>query len=119
MNQTWPSEDKTWALFAHLGGLCTFIGFPVGHILVPLVIWLIKRDTMPFVKTHALESLNFQISMLIYGIIAGLLIFILIGYAVLAVLFIFNVVVCIQAAMKANAGETFEYPLNLRLVKTS
>ena len=72
------AEEKnvtTWAMLCHLSALSTYIGVPFGHIILPLIIWLIKKDASPFIDEQGKESLNFQISMTIYGIIAGILCF--------------------------------------------
>ena len=63
-------EARTWATLAHLGGL-GFVLFGFGHIIIPLVIWLFKGDDHPFVEDQARESLNFQISVSLYVLIAG------------------------------------------------
>ena len=68
-------EDKdnkktvTWATFCHVGALSLYLGIPFGHIVVPLVIWLIKKNEFPYVDEQGKESLNFQISMTIYALI--------------------------------------------------
>lgn len=112
-----PKDHRTWALLAHLGGLSIFLGIPFGNILVPLIVWLVKRHEMPFVDRQAREALNFQISMTIYAVVAYVLVFVLIGWVILVGLGIVNLIVCIQAAIKSNDGIDYEYPLNLRLVK--
>ncbi|AMW30250.1 MULTISPECIES: DUF4870 domain-containing protein [Arthrospira] len=58
-------ESRTWGMIAHLS---SFVGYviPVANIVGPLVIWLLKKDEMPFVEDQAKEALNFQISILIY-----------------------------------------------------
>ncbi len=124
-----PSQDeKTWALFAHLsvliGGLVTY-GWAAsfGSFLGPLIIWLVKRETMPFVADQAKEALNFGITLTIIcvallmltilslgvGAILTIPLFLLVGIAAL--------VLVIIAAVKANEGVAYRYPLTLRLVK--
>ena len=113
-----PSKDeRTWAMLSHFSALCMFI-FPFfGNILAPLIIWLIKKDEMPFVEDQAKEVLNFQISMTIYKICSFILFVILIGIPILIGLIIFNVIITIIAGIKANDGESYRYPINLRLIK--
>lgn len=113
---TISSEEKTLALLAHLGGLSGYI-IPFGGILVPLIIWQIKKDTMPFVVEESKESLNFQISMVIYSIISAILMFVLIGFLLIFVVTIANVILCIVAAIKANSGEHYKYPFTIRFIK--
>jgi uncharacterized Tic20 family protein len=91
--------------------------FLFGHIIAPLVIWLIKKEELPLVDDQGKESLNFQISLTIYLVAAGLLSFVLIGISLLIALGIFGLVEVIIAAVRANEGERFRYPLNLRLIK--
>ena len=112
-----PTKDeRTWAMLSHFSALCLFI-FPFGNILAPLIIWLIKKDEMPFVEDQAKEVLNFQISMTIYFIGSLILIIVLIGIPILIVLGIFNVIITIIAGIKANDGKSYRYPINLRLIK--
>ena len=71
-----PNKDaRMWAMFAHLAGFAFLLPVipGIGSIIGPLVIWLIKKDQYPFVDEQGKEALNFQITMLIYGIVAGLL----------------------------------------------
>ena len=109
-------DERNLALLSHLGALAgSLVGF--GHILVPLVIWILKKDESEFVRLNALESLNFQISMTLWFMASGLLTFILIGIPMLVVLGIVDLVCIVLATLKASNGETYHYPLTLRLVK--
>lgn len=122
-----PAEQRQWAMFAHLsalaGGLLTSTFGGWGFFLGPLVIWLMKKDTMPFVADQAKESLNFNIT--ISGIFLILLILSLvtlgIGFLVtLPIMLIVGIaalVLIIIAAMKANQGIAYRYPMTIRLVK--
>ena len=109
-------EERTWAMLCHFSVFSMFV-FPFGNILAPLIIWLIKKEEMPFVENQSKEVLNFQISMTIYVIVAFLLIIILVGIPMLIGLGIFNVIMTIVAAIKANEGENYRYPINLRIIK--
>lgn len=119
-------------MLAHLSALLGAFVLPlVGGIVAPLLIWLIKRDEMSFVDDQAKEALNFNISVAIYGTVIGalttisaLLIVVLIGLPLLIVfgiaslaLFAAWFVLAIVAAVKANEGVAYRYPLTLRLVK--
>ena len=84
--------------------------------LVPLVIMLTKGKESPFVRRHAVESLNFQISVLIYAAVSAVLVLVLIGIALLLALAVFYVVVVVLATVKAANGQEYRYPLTLRLV---
>jgi len=110
-------EERTWAMFAHLAAFAGYIGVPFGNIIGPLIIWQVKKDTMPMVAAHGKESLNFQISVTIYAIPCIVLTFFCIGFFLLAALGIFAVIVVIMAAIKANNGEPCRYPLSIRFIK--
>jgi uncharacterized Tic20 family protein len=84
--------------------------------IVPLVIMLTKGTTSPFVRRHAVESLNFQISLLIYLVVSAILILAIIGIFLMIALGIFALVVIILATVKAANGEEYRYPLCIRLV---
>jgi len=111
-----PSKDeRNWAMFAHLS---TFAGhlIPFGHIAGPLIIWCLKKDEMPFLNDQGKEALNFQITMTLALIVAALSLFILVGFVLLPVVWLFDVIVTIIAAVKANEGVAYRYPLSLRLI---
>ena len=112
-------------MLCHLGALGGgMIGIPLGNILVPLIIWLVRKDEHPLVDDQGKESMNFQISILLYTTVtlcAGLpLCAILIGIPLLFILVpaivIFDLVCCILAAVKANDGERYRYPLCIRFI---
>ncbi len=111
------SEENTWAMAAHLSALVGLIGVPFGNILGPLVIWLVKRDESAFVGDQAKEALNFQISMSVYGVVAAVLVFLLIGLVLLPLLAIAWFVLLIMAAMEAKKGKKYRYPFTFRLIK--
>jgi len=100
---------------AHLLGLCGFV-FPFGNVLGPLVIWLMKRDEMPFVGDQAKESLNFQISMTLAAIALFLLGLLTcgIGLILLPLLGLAGVVFPVIAAIKTNDGIAYRYPFTIR-----
>ncbi|ROU07074.1 DUF4870 domain-containing protein [Lysobacter enzymogenes] len=109
-------DEKTWGMLAHLSTLVGLI-IPLGTILGPLVVWLIKKDTMPFVADQGKEALNFNITVLIAMIVGGILTLVLIGLLVMAVVGIAWLVLTVMAALAANKGEAYRYPFTLRLVK--
>ena len=110
------AEEKQWALFAHLSALAGFV-IPFGSIIGPLVIWLIKKDTMPFVDDQGKEALNFQITAAIAFLVSLCLMIVLIGFLLIWVVAIGDLVFTIIAAIKANEGVAYRYPFTLRLVK--
>ena len=109
-------DERTWAMLCHFSAYIGFI-FPFGNIIVPLIIWLSKREDLPLVEDQGREVLNFQISMTIYFIISGILCIILIGIPILIGLIIFDFIITIVAAISANDGKYYRYPINLKLIK--
>jgi len=109
-------DERTWAVFCHLG---TFSGsfIPFGNIIAPAVIWMMKKDESALIDFHGKESLNFQISAMIYLAISFVSAFACIGYVLFPMVIIFDIVVTIMAAVKANEGEHYEYPLCIRFIK--
>jgi uncharacterized Tic20 family protein len=107
----------TWGMLCHLTTLSGFVGIPFGHILGPLIVWLMKKQEFPFVDAQGKEALNFQISMMIYIIVAILLCFVLIGFLVLPVLLLVDLICVIIASVKANGGESYRYPITIRFLK--
>ena len=110
-------QERTWATFCHLSSLVAFIGIPFGNILGPLVIWLIKKNEMPLVNEEGRASLNFQISMTLYTIIAFILCFVAVGFLLIFPIILANVVLVIIAAIKTSNGEKFQYPCTIVLIK--
>jgi len=115
MAQMDPKQEKTWGMLCHLSALTVFL-FPLGNIIGPLIVWLVKKDESSFVDDQGKESLNFQISFTIYCIIAAILIIVVIGIILLIALGIVFLILVIIAAVKANEGEEFRYPLTIRLI---
>ena len=108
------SEERTWGWVSHAG---SFVGAAVAMaFVVPLVIMLTKGKQSAFVRRHAVESLNFQISALIYAAVSAVLALVVIGLLLLLALAVFYVVVVVIATVKAASGEEYRYPLTLRLV---
>jgi uncharacterized Tic20 family protein len=115
---TSPSvEERNWAVLAHLSALLGLVVWAAGILLGPLIVWLVKRDTLPFVNDQAREALNFQITVFLAGIVCTALIFLLIGIPLLVALGLFDLVFVIIAAVKANEGVAYRYPICLRLIK--
>jgi uncharacterized Tic20 family protein len=110
---TVSSESRNWATFAHLSAFVMFLGIP--SLLGPLVVWLAKKDD-PYVEAQAKEALNFNISMLIYAIAAGISVLLLVGLIALPAVFITWFVLVVVAAIRSADGEQYRYPFTIRLV---
>lgn len=109
-------EDKQWGMLSHLG---TFLGtvVPLGNFLVPFVIWQYYKDDSDFVSDHAKESLNFQLTLIIYYIIAGISVLVLIGIALLPLVYALSMIFPIIASIKTNEGKRYQYPFIIRFIK--
>ncbi len=109
------AEERQMGMIAHLSVFSGII-IPFGNIIAPLVIWQIKKDTMPFAADQAKEALNFNITVSIAGIICFLLTFVLIGLILAPIVGIAWLVLTVMACIKANNGEAYRYPFALRLI---
>lgn len=123
-----PPEQRQWAMFAHLSALLGAIvtgafGGGWGCFIGPLIIWLMKKDTMPFVDDQAKEALNFNITIAIAFVALLLLSFLTLGIGLILtvplwiIIGIFWLVFTIIAGIKANDGVRYRYPFALRLIK--
>jgi uncharacterized Tic20 family protein len=110
------SDDKQWAMFAHLSSILTAYVTGMGF-LGPLIIWLIKKDQSKYVNYHAKEALNFQLTLLIAELISIPLVCVVIGIFLLIGLAVFTLVMSIIAGLKANNGEYYRYPMTIRFLK--
>ncbi len=103
-------QERTWASAAHWSAI--LIGF-----LGPLLIMLTKGNESPFVKRQATEALNFQLTLLIAWVVSGILTLVLIGIVMIIVVAIISIVFPILAAVAANKGEWYRYPLTIPFLK--
>src|SRR5215467_6934258 len=110
------SEVRTWSVLCHASALLGLFFHFFGHLLGPLLVWLIKRGDSPEIDANGRESLNFQISMLIYDIIAGILCLVVIGIFILIALWILNTVFVIIASIRTSEGKTYRYPFTIRFL---
>ena len=114
-----PDKDAClWATFTHLAAFAGLLGIPFGSIIGPLVLWLIKKNEVPFVDYSGKEALNFQISIAIYMIASTPLLcggpLVLLAWIPLGIVaLIFTII----AAIKANNGEYYRYPITIRILK--
>ncbi len=110
-------EEQNWAMYCHLSALVGFI-IPLGNVLGPLVIWLMKKDTMPQVEIHGKEAMNFQITVILAFIACLVLSVVLIGLFLMPVVAIAALVLTIMASIKISNGDlSYRYPFALRLIK--
>ena len=98
------NEQRTYALFMHLGSL--FAGF-----LVPLIMWLIKREESPFIDDHGKQLMNWNISLVIYFVASVLLVLVVIGILLIPILILLHLIFSIMGAVASNRGDLYRYPI--------
>ncbi|HEY1105080.1 MAG TPA: DUF4870 domain-containing protein [Agromyces sp.] len=104
-----PSDEKLWATLIHIGGI--FFSF------VPALIgYLVLKDKGPFIREHTATALNFQITMAIAYVVGSILTFVIIGIFILIAVWIVTIIFSIIAAVKANQGQPYTYPLSIKFV---
>ncbi len=103
------NDEKNIVTITHLGGI-------LFSFIPSLVVWLLKKDDSEYIAAQAKEALNFQVTLLLAQFVAYILIFILVGFLLLGLIWLFNIVFCIIAAVKSSKGESYRYPLTLRLI---
>jgi len=111
-----PKDIRNVAMLCHLSAFAGYF-IPFGHILGPLLVWLLKREESAFIDAHGKEALNFQISVTIYAVISAILILVVIGFLLLPILLVFEIIVVIIAAVRANNGLEYRYPVTIRFIK--
>lgn len=115
--EDYERQARTWGMLCHLSALSAFVGVPLGHLAGPLIVWLIKRNEFPYVDEQGRESLNFQISMTLYGIVAAILMLVVVGIFLLMALGVFSLIAVIVASVRANDGRPIRYPLTIRFLR--
>ena len=104
--------EQTWCMLMHLSQLMLWAG-GIG-IAVPIVMWVISKDDSDLARRHGARMMNWLISSFVYGIICGLLAFVVIGIPMLIVLLVLNIVFPVMAAIRANDGQLWSYPMAIQ-----
>ena len=115
MENSPSSDERTMAMVCHLAAFAGVV-IPFGNIIGPLVVWLLKKDSSPYIDYHGKEALNFQIAATVYTLVAILSMMVLIGFVLAPVVGIAVLVLTIIAAIKAKNGEQYRYPYIFRLL---
>lgn len=110
------SAIKNRAMWCHLAGFAGILMPVVGHLLVPLLLWRHYRKAHAFIDHHGRDAINFQLSIMVYALLAFSLVLALIGLLMVPLLITFQIVAMILAARAASAGKRYEYPLTIRFV---
>lgn len=113
-----PTEsERTWGMLAHLAAFVGLVVPVIGIVAGPWFVWMVKRRESAFVAEQALESLNFNITVLIAAIACAFAALVFIGFLLGSALFIAWLVMTLTAAIRASEGVHYHYPFSLRLVK--
>jgi len=115
-NRVISETERNWAMLCHLSAFSGFF-FPFGGIIGPLICWLSKRDDSAWVNVNGRNSLNFQLSMLLYIVLIIPLVIIIIGIPIIIILVTLKVICMIIASVKAAKGEIFRYPLTIPFIQ--
>lgn len=107
-------DERNWAVIAHVSGfLAAYVAL---GIVGPTVVYFLKGSTSPFVRAHAVEAINFNITVLIGIAVSAVLSLVLIGFVTLGIIGVAYIVCTILAALKARDGHLYRYPMTLRLI---
>ena len=109
-------NERQWGMFLHLAALATLIGIPLGNVIGPLIIYLIKKDEYEFVNEQGKEVLNFQITWTLILIVSTIFIIVGIGFLLLIGFGIAWLILVIMGAVAANNGQYYKYPLTFRFI---
>ena len=113
MTEVDQKEQRLWATLLHLSLLAGLI-IPLGGLVVPIVIYMVKKDDVPGLQEHWYVVVNWMISAVIYAVICMILMLILIGFVLIWALGLLALIFPIIGAIKANDGEVWAYPLSIR-----
>ena len=105
-----PADERLWATLVHVGGI--FFGF-----IPALVVYLVLKDRGPFIRAHSATALNFQLTMLIAQVVSAVLWIVFIGMFLSIAVSIVTLIFSIIAAVRANRGEWYTYPLSITFVR--
>lgn len=131
-----PREQqvRTWSMLVHLAALAVFI-FPLGLVLGPLILWLIKKNELPEIDRHGKEAVNFQLTVVIINVILGFILLSTIGFGffwrspvfmfsggfglgtIIWLLNLLAVILAVVAGIRANNGEFYRYPFSIKFIK--
>ena len=109
-------NEKQWGMFTHLAAFVTLIGIPLGNVIGPLIIYLIKKDEYEFVADQGREVLNFQITWSLIFLVSAIMIVVGIGIFMLVGFGVAWLVLVIVGAVSANNGQYYRYPLTIRFI---
>jgi uncharacterized protein len=109
-------QTRLWAMFLHLSQLTSFV-VPLAGLIVPIIIWQIKKTELPGIDIHGKIVANWIISAILYSVACILLMFVFVGLPLLGILVVLTIVFPIIGGIKANNGEAWKYPLSIPFLK--
>jgi len=109
-------DTNTWAMILHLSMLSGLI-VPMAGLIVPIVIYVLKKDELPGLRPHGYVVFNWMISAVIYAIISMILMIVGIGFLLIAALALVSLIFPIIGGVKASEGEVWPYPLSIKFFK--
>ena len=104
------ADQRMWATLAHVGGI-------LFNFIAPLVVWLVHKERGRFVEEQSKEALNFQITVAIAYVVGSILSVLFIGFLIIFAVWVAATILAIMAAVAANRGEAYRYPMTMRLLK--
>lgn len=112
----YSESERNWAMLCHLSSFAGFF-FPFGGIIGPLICWMSKKDESVWIDINGKASMNFQLSILLYIVLAIPLCFIIIGIPIIVFLGVLKIVCVIIASIKSAKGERFKYPISIPFIQ--
>lgn len=109
INEQANANEKNIVVLTHLGGA-------IFSFLPSLIVWLLKKDESAYIGEQAREALNFQITIILANVVSWILMFVLVGFALMVLVWLANVILSIMAAIAVSKGENYRYPFALRLI---
>ncbi|MFD0773662.1 DUF4870 domain-containing protein [Streptomonospora algeriensis] len=103
------SDDRTMALLAHIGGIFT-------SWVLPLILYLVKKDESPYVRHQAAQAFNFQMTMFIGQLVSYLLMVLIIGFITIFAVVACAIIFAVIAAVASNKGEWYKYPIAIPML---
>jgi uncharacterized protein len=115
-NRLLTETERNWSMLCHLSAFAGFF-FPFGGVIGPLICWLSRKDDSAWVNINGRNSLNFELSILLYMVLAAPLCIIVVGFPIIFALGALKVICIIIASIKASKGQLFKYPLLIPFIQ--
>lgn len=111
-------DEKTWATLTHtISAIAMVASAGTLGFIASLVIYLVYKDRGPFVRAHAANAVNVQLTALIGLVVSGVLMIVLVGFVLYPLVVVGAVIIHVIAALKANSGEWYDPPFTIRFVR--